>query len=96
MQFCAAPKVGYAEAVFSLKSISQARREMGLDTCAIFIDLVKAHDSIRHDIILFTLRKIGAPEKHVKWIEKSHQDFGVTLKIGRKEICIKYGCGAMQ
>ena len=96
MQFGATPKVGCAEAVFSLKSILQARREMGLDTYAIFIDLVKAYDSVRHDVISFALRKMGAPEKYVKWIEKLHRDFGVTLKIGREEIYIKYGCGVRQ
>ena len=96
MQFGATPKVGCAEAVFSLKSILQARREMGLDTYAIFIDLVKAYDSVRHDVISLALRKMGAPEKYIKWIEKLHQDFGVTLKIGREEIYIKYGCGVRQ
>jgi len=96
MQFGATPKVGCAEAVFSLKSILQARREMGEDTYAIFIDLVKAYDSVRHDVISFALRKLGAPEKYIRWIEKLHRDFGVTLKVGREEIYIKYGCGVRQ
>ena len=93
MQFEAIPKVGCAEAVFSLKSILQARREIGVDIYTIFIVLVKAYNSVKHDIILLALRKMGAPKKYVKWIEKLYGNFDVILKIGREEVCIRYGCG---
>ena len=96
MQFGTTPKVGCAEAVFSLKSILQARREMGVDTHAIFVDLVKACDSVKHDVISLALRRMGAPEKYVKWVEKLCGDFEVILKIGREEVCIRYGCGVRQ
>jgi len=96
MQFGAIPKVGYAEVVFLLKSILQARRDMGVDTYTIFIDLVKAHDSMKHDIILLALRKMGAPEKYMKWIEKLYGNFDIILKIGREEVCIRYSYGVYQ
>ena len=96
MQFGVTPKVGYAEVVFLLKSILQARREMGVDTYTMFIDLIKVYDSVKHDIILLALRKMGAPEKYMKWIEKLYGDFDVILKIGREEVCIRYGCRVCQ
>ena len=65
---------------------------MGIDTHAIFTDLVKSHDSVKHDVISLALRKMGAPEKHVKWVEKSYGDFDTILKTGREEACIRYGC----
>ena len=69
IQFGATPKVGCSEAIFSLKTLFQNRREMGHGTHAVFVDLVKTHDSVRHDVIVLVLRKMGAPEQHVKWIK---------------------------
>ena len=88
MQFGATPKVSCAEAVFSLKTILQSRREHDLETFIIFIDLVKAYDSIKHEIILIALKKIGAPDKFIQWVEKLYGDFNVILKVGKEEICI--------
>ena len=92
IQFGAMPKVGYSEAMFSLKSILQSRWEHGLDTYAVFIDLVKAYNSIKHDVISIALRKIGVLERYIKWVEKLYGDFEVVLKVGREEIAIKYVC----
>ena len=96
MQFGATPKVGCSEATLSLKMLFQKRREIGHDTCAVFIDLVKAHDSVRHDVIMLALRKMDAPEQHIKWVTKLHGDFEVVLKIGRVEARISHGCGVRQ
>ena len=84
MQFGAIPKVGYAEAVFSIKSILQLRREYGVDTHAVFIDLIKACDSVKHEVISSTLKIIGAPERHIRWVEKLYGNFEVILKIGKE------------
>ena len=96
MQFGATPKVGCAEAVFSLKTILQSRREHDLETFIIFIDLVKAYDSIKHEIISIALKKMGALDKFIQWVEKLYGDFNVILKVGKEEICIEYGCGVWQ
>ena len=93
MQFGATPKVGCAEAVFLLKTILQLRREHDLETFIIFIDLVKVYDSIKHEIISIALKKIGAPDKFIQWVEKLYGDFNVILKVRKEEICIKYRCG---
>lgn len=91
MQFGATPSVGCAEAVFSLKSILQSRKENGIDIYAVFIDLVKAYNSIKHDIILVSLEKMGVPKKFITWVEKLYKDCNVRLKIGKEEVIIKYG-----
>ena len=67
-----------------------------MDTYAVFIDLVKAYDSIKHNIISIALRKIRAPEKYIKWVEKLYGDFEVILKVSRDEIAIQYGYGIRQ
>ena len=93
MQFGATPKVRYAEAVFLLKTILQSRREYDLETFIIFIDLVKACNSIKHKIISIALEKMGAPERFIQWVEKLYGDFNVILKVGKEEIIIEYGYG---
>ena len=45
---------------------------------------------------MLTLRKMGAPEQHIKWVKKLHGDFEVVLKIGWEDARIKYGCGVRQ
>ena len=53
-----------ANAVLSLKSALKSKREHGIDSFAVFVDLVKACDSMRHDVASDALVKMGAPTKH--------------------------------
>ena len=62
-QFGATPKTGCQNGLFCLKTLSQTRREHNVDTYCVFIDLVKAYDSIQHKIIAMTLEKMGVPQK---------------------------------
>ena len=96
MQFGATPSVGCAEAVFLLKPISQSRKENGIDSFVVFVDLVKSHDSIKHDVATASLEKMGAPQKFITWVEKLHENCNVNLKIGKEEVIIKHGCGVKQ
>ena len=50
MKFGTTPKVGCADGMFLLKSSLQSRIEMDIDARAIFVDLVKVHDSMKHDV----------------------------------------------
>ena len=74
----------------------QDRREFNQDTWFSFVDLGKAYDSIQHDIIKFSLTKIGTPQYIVNLIMKLYTDFSVKLSIGKEEKEIKYGCGVRQ
>ena len=57
---------------------------------------MKACDRIKHKEMFLALKQMGARDKHIKWVEKSHSDFEVVLKIGREEISIKCRCGVRQ
>ena len=87
--------MGCADAVFSLKIMLKSRREHGIDSFAAFSDLVKAHDIVRHDVTLAALVNMGAPPKHVEWVEKLHGDFNVVLKLAKEEINM-HGCVVRQ
>ena len=45
---------------------------------------------------MIALYKIGALERYIKWVKKFYSDFEVILKIGKKEIAIKYRYGVRQ
>ena len=48
--------------VFSLKTLLEFRSEHGIDSHVIIIDLVKAHDVIKHKVTSLALKKMGDPE----------------------------------
>ena len=95
-QFGATPGTGCQNGLFCLKTLLQTRREHDLDTYCVFIDLVKAYDSIQHEIIDLAMRKMGAPTNLCKVVKKLYSDFNVVLKIGKVERKIPMGCGVRQ
>ena len=60
------------------------------------INLVNACDSVKCEVITIALRKMDAPEKHIKWVDKLHGNFEVILKAGRADITVKHGRGVIQ
>ena len=92
-QFGATPKLGCQDAVFVLKTFLQERREKLLDTWVVFIDLVKAYDSIQHKVVDEMLHIFGVPEIVRTWIKKLCSDSMVELKVGKFKHHIPYGCG---
>ena len=55
------------------------------------INLVRACYSAKHAATPVALRKMGALEKYIKWIEKSHRDFNAMFKTRKEEVRTKYG-----
>ena len=56
------PQDGTTDGIFSLKILLQKRKEHGLSTWVVFIDLVKAFDSVPRDGLYKMLQKMGVPE----------------------------------
>jgi len=65
-QFGSTPGTGCPDAVFSLKTILQSRREVDLDSWVVYVDLVKAFDTANHALLTALLRKMGIPDKVVR------------------------------
>ncbi len=53
--------IGCQEAQHTIKKALLLRRQHGLETYAIFVDLVKAFDTVNHDLLLSILAKYGLP-----------------------------------
>ena len=54
---------GCCDGIFAVKMALQKRHEHGLGTWAVFIDLVKAFDSVPRDGLSEVLDKFGIPPK---------------------------------
>ena len=77
-QFGASPGTGCQNGLFCLKTLLQTRREHNLDSYCVFIHLVKAYDSIQHEIITLALVKMGVPDRLCKVVQKLYSNFNVV------------------
>ena len=71
-------------------------RHHGLKSYALFVDLVKAFDSIQHDVLYTILKKYDLPLSLVNVINKMYQNCHVHLKIGKNLERIPYETGVQQ
>jgi len=71
---------GCPNAVSPLKTAIQLRREHKLESFVVFVDLVKAFDTINHKLMILVLEKYGFPPKLRKTIERMYEKFALELK----------------
>ena len=55
-------KWGCLGATFSLKLVLQTKKEFNLNTWVVFVDLVKALDTVNRDMLMKILAWFGLPE----------------------------------
>ena len=89
-QFRSTPKKGCPDGLFSIRSILQTRKEHDLEYWVVFVDLVKAFDTIHHKLLFELLKKYGIPIYLIKVIEKLYKDFKIEIKVGKKKELIDY------
>ena len=84
------PGRGCMDAVFTIKSAIKKRREHGLETWVLFLDLVKAFDRVPRAALWKVLMKYGVPEKLIDLLIVLHANFVVKFTIG--DITHKIDC----
>ena len=84
------PHRGTTDSIFSLKILLQKRKEHGLSTWVVFIDLVKACDSVPRDGLYKMLQKMGVPESLHTLIIALHTDFMVKIKSSLEDVETSY------
>ena len=67
------------------KTILHTLHNHNLPSYAAFVDLVKAFDTVNHDMMLKILERYGAPPKLRSAISRMYQDLKMVLKIGKIE-----------
>lgn len=90
------PNRGCRDGIFSLKLALQKRREHGLGTWAVFVDLVKAFDSVPREAMYSVLDKFGIPPKMKRIIMKLHSGLIVKIQAGNSDVEIGSTCGVKQ
>jgi exonuclease III len=96
-QFGFQRNMGCTDALFLLRSVLQNRREYNLETHVLFVDLVKAFDTVNHDLLFRILKKYGIPESLISVIKSLHNDLKVNLKLSKNlQLEINYKNGVKQ
>ena len=60
----------------------QKRKEHGLSSWVVFIDLVKAFDTVPREALFTVLRKYGLPDAFVNVVKSLYENFTVKLSVG--------------
>ncbi len=76
--------IGCQEAQHILKRVLLLRRQHGLESYAIFVNLVKAFDIVDHDLLCKILNKYGLLEDLVKNEAKLYKNCIVKIKVEKK------------
>ncbi len=70
--------------------------ENGLKTWALFIDLVKAFDTVPREALFAILRRFGLPDHFVNILIRLHENALINVKIGEDDSEVESSIGVRQ
>eukprot|EP00795_Rhopilema_esculentum_P011134 gene11134-20019_t len=73
---------GIAQNVWLLKNIIEEHKNSLTPLCLAFVDVKKAFDSLSHETILITARRMGVPEPMVEYLREFYKDTQTGLEVG--------------
>ena len=72
------------------------RKEHDLESWVMYADLIKAFDSIHHELLFRILEKSGIPLSLIKVITKLYHKFKIEICVGKSKAEIDYAVGVKQ
>ena len=72
---------GCLDALFSVKMLAKKRREHGLETWLLFIDLVKAFDRVPLELLWLIMARQGVPPKLISLLKALHATVFVKFEL---------------
>ena len=87
---------GCVDATFTLKRALQQLREQGQNAHALFVDLVKAYDSVNRELLWKILKVYGVPEETIIVLKKLHTNVKYLLRVGEEKVEIEATVGVIQ
>jgi hypothetical protein len=80
----------------SLRAALSIRRAHNIDTYVLFVDLVKAYDTVNHTLLFEILKKYGIPEELVEVVEIMYKGCKVHVEVVKERKTIDYLTGVQQ
>jgi hypothetical protein len=90
------PLRGCRDALFIVRSALQLRHKHMLPTWALFVDLVKAFDTIDRELMFQILAKFGIPESMIYVIRRLYDENQIKLSVGTEKGSVKNTIGVKQ
>jgi len=87
---------GTIDGLFSVSVALQKRKEHNLDTWALFIDLVKAFDTVSREALFLILRRFGMPAHFVNLVARLHTGAVVKFMVGDVDSAVASTIGVRQ
>jgi hypothetical protein len=87
---------GTIDGMFAASMGLQKRKEHNLETWALFIDLVKAFDSVSREALFAVLRRFGLPDHFVNVVIRLHEKAKIKVKVGEVESELESSIGVRQ
>ena len=78
-------KKGCTDATFALKLALQSRKEFNLDTWVVFVDLVKAFDTVNREMLMKILSRYGIPDSLINVIKCLYQPVTIKFTWGKNK-----------
>jgi hypothetical protein len=90
------PGRGCRDALFILRSLLQVRQKHNLPSWALFVDLEKAFNTVRHELLFELLEIYGIPESMIDIIRRLYGNVTLKLSSGSTKNMIPYSVGVKQ
>lgn len=87
---------GCTDATFSLKSALQTLREHEQEVHVLFVDLVKAFDSVNQELLWKILKIYGIPEEVIIILNELHNNVTYIFQCGEEKVEIEGTVGVKQ
>lgn len=87
---------GCSDGSFRLRQALKWRREHGLESWVLFVDLAKAFDSVPRDVLWAVLAKFGIPPHLLGVIKRMHGGLLVSFGIGEEKVEVSNTAGVKQ
>ena len=88
---------GTIDGIFTLRQLMEKTREQRNNMYIVFVDFVKAFDTVNRELLFSILGKLGCPPKLIRIIKKLYSDVHARLIVdGELTQAFEYNCGVKQ
>ena len=79
---------GGSDGIFCIRQALKKRREHGQESWVLFVDLVKAFDTVPRDVLFVVLAKFGVPPHLISVIKRMNTDLQVTFDLNGEPVAV--------